>query len=205
GVKTAGSFDGSHTYAQTGSFRVRYRVTDDDGGSDEKSLNILVSGPPQIQLTLDREAVDEDAGANAASLQFILSGIDPSLPTTLSFTSSDLSEASIVPSIILPAGVVQGSVPINAVDDALLDGTQSVQLTAQLGSEVSAAATLQVRDREWIQLSLNPLFVREDAGPGAAVLRVTRSAVAEPTARQIFLRSSNELDATLPPSVLIPA
>ncbi len=205
GVKTAGSFDGSHTYAQTGSFRVRYRVTDDDGGSDEKSLNILVSGPPQIQLTLDREAVDEDAGANAASLQFILSGIDPSLPTTLSFTSSDLSEASIVPSIILPAGVVQGSVPINAVDDALLDGTQSVQLTAQLGSEVSAAATLQVRDREWIQLSLNPLFVREDAGPGAAVLRVTRSDVAEPTARQIFLSSSNELDATLPPSVLIPA
>lgn len=45
GVPTSGSFDGTHTYLQAGTWAVTVRVTDDDGGFDEEQLEIVVSGP----------------------------------------------------------------------------------------------------------------------------------------------------------------
>ncbi len=42
GVLTAGSFDGSHTYADNGTYTVTVKVFDDDGGSDAKTFQVSV-------------------------------------------------------------------------------------------------------------------------------------------------------------------
>jgi uncharacterized delta-60 repeat protein len=42
GIDTAGSFDGSHTYADNGAYTVTVTVADDDGGSDVKTFIVTV-------------------------------------------------------------------------------------------------------------------------------------------------------------------
>ena len=78
-------------------------------------------------------------------------------------------------SIVIPAGSTRVTVGVNAIDDTLLDGPQLVQFTAQLRGLSSPPASIQVLDREFIRLALNISQIREDAGPGAAVLRVFKN------------------------------
>ena len=60
GMPTAGSFDGSHIYADNGDFTVTVTVLDDDGGSDTQALLVTVVDNVQPQLTVvDNQRVDE--------------------------------------------------------------------------------------------------------------------------------------------------
>jgi hypothetical protein len=205
GAPTSGSFDGSHFYSQIGSFRVRYRVTDDDGGSDEKSFVVNVPAPAQIGATVDRASIPEDAGPNAANLNISVQGFDLGQPLTLQLSSSDPGEATLASSVTLPAGTTQISVPIEAVDDRLLDGTQAVNFIVRFGDLTSPPVSLEVIDREAVLLALNVASAREDSGAGGAVLRVSRSDTDESNSLVVNLFSSASNLATVPPSVTIPA
>ena len=144
-------------------------------------------------------------GQDAANLQIDTLGLDYSQDITLRLINSDPSEASLPATIVIPAGSSGKSVSISAVDDNILDGTQSVQFSVQLGNLVSPAVSLQVLDREIIRLALNVTQVREDAGPGAAVLRVSRSNTDIANPLEVFLKSSDVAVATVLSSVTIPA
>ena len=50
------------------------RVTDDDGGTTERTVFAFVAAPPALTLELDRSSVDEDDGAAAAMLTVRRSG-----------------------------------------------------------------------------------------------------------------------------------
>jgi PKD repeat protein len=52
GVLTAGSFDGSHIYADNGTYLVTVTVTDDDGGSDTRQFQVTVNNvAPTVAFT----------------------------------------------------------------------------------------------------------------------------------------------------------
>ncbi len=205
GVATLGSFDGLHTFAQAGNYTVRFRVSDDNGGLADQSFSIQINPPPELKLSISQTEIKENAGDNAATLLIESFGLDNSQSITLQLVSSDPSEATLPTSITIPAGATSVSVAISAVDDTLLDGTQRVQFTAQLGSLVSLPASIQVLDHETVSLALNVTQVREDGGPGAAVLRVTRSNTDNTSPLDVQLSSSNLSIATIPTLVTIPA
>jgi len=58
GTATAGSFDGSHVYADNGTYTVAVTVTDDDGGADTKTLQVTVTNvAPTLQVVGNQEVV----------------------------------------------------------------------------------------------------------------------------------------------------
>lgn len=205
GVTTIGSFDGSHTYQQAGAYRVRYRVTDDDGGTDEKSFTVQVLGAPKVRVSVDRSRTIEDIGPRAAFLTVTLEGFDSLQPQTVELFSSDNSEATVPISVIVPAGATQALAEIAAVDDRLLDGPQNVLFVGRLGGVSSEPAAFVVDDKESLEVSLDVSSIREDAGPGAAVLRVVRSDVDSPGPLSVLLTSSVPTAATVQTIVVIPA
>ena len=69
---TSGSFGGSHTYADDGTYTVTVKVTDDDGGFDEKTFTITVA--------------NADPVITVAEDQTVLEGSTLSIPTIASFT-----------------------------------------------------------------------------------------------------------------------
>jgi len=205
GVATIGSFDGTHTFARAGNYTVRYRITDDNGGLAEQTFSVQINPPPELKLSISTTEIKENAGANAATLVIESLGLDNSQSITLQLNSSDPSEATVPATVTIPAGATSVSVAISAVDDTLLDGSQSVQFTAQLGSLVSLPASIQVLDHETVSLALNVTQVREDGGPGAAVLRVGRSNTDNASSLDVQLSSTNPSIATIPNLVTIPA
>ena len=61
GVVSDGSFDGSHIYADNGTYTVSVTVFDDDGGSDTKSFVVTVNNvSPTLTVTTD-QTIDEGA------------------------------------------------------------------------------------------------------------------------------------------------
>jgi hypothetical protein len=74
GVLTAGSFDGSHTYADNGLYTVTVKVFDDDGGSDAKTFQVTVLNVAPSLSVLANQTIEE---GSLLSLTNIGSFTDP--------------------------------------------------------------------------------------------------------------------------------
>jgi len=205
GVNTRGFFGSSHTYNQMGSFTVTSIVSDDDGGTSQQQFIVAVGPPPSLELSIDKSTVAEDAGTNAATITIKRIGFDAASTLSVLLSSNDTSELQLQSSISIPAGQFSITVPVQAIDDTLLDGTVRVLLSASVGSIVSNSVPVDVLDRENILLSLNLKTIAENAGAGAATLTVTRSNTDVNQSLTVQLTSNDTSEANLPTSVVIPA
>ena len=75
-------------------------------------------------------AILENAGTSATTATVSRVGLDLSQSLTVSLVSNDRTEATVPATVVIPAGQASYTSPINAVDDTLLDGTQTVTITA---------------------------------------------------------------------------
>ncbi len=191
---TLASFDGTHTYSTAGNFTVRVRVDDGDGGIDEKTFSVAVSSPPKLSLTLDKSSIVENSGNAAAELTITRSGPASTSPQTIRLNSTDPSEASVPATVVIPANATSVKVPVAAVDDALLDGDQSLELSASGSGVDPAVIDLLVKDHETLSAVFTADTVREDAA-NAVQLRITRSNsdVSQPLPIQISGGNASEL------------
>lgn len=205
GIATRGFFGSSHTFNQMGNFTVTTVLADDDGGTSQQQFTVTVGPPPSLELSIDKPTVAEDAGANAATVTIKRVGFDPAAALSVLLASSDTSELKLPNSAIIPAGQTSITVPIQAIDDALLDGTIRVVLTASVGSIFSNNVPVDVLDRENILLSLNLSTIAENSGAGAATLTVSRSNTDINQSLTVQLNSNDTGEANLPSSVVIPA
>ncbi len=205
GVETKGFFNANHVYSQMGSFTVTIVVADDDGGSSQQQFSVSVGAPPSLNLVIDRTSIAEDAGANAATLTLKRTGFDISTALSVSLTSSDITELQLPSFVSIPAGQSSITIPVQAIDDALLDGTIRVLVSASTGSIVSNSVAVDVLDRENLIVSLSRSFISENAGAGASVLSVSRSNTDLGQSITVQLSSNDTSEVNLPASVVIPA
>ena len=132
-------------------------------------------------------------------------------PLQVLMSSSDTSEATVPASVLIPANQASTSVEILAVDDALVDGPQTVTISARptySNSSVvlpsgSASTSLQVLDDESASLTLN-LDRGVIAETGTATATVRRN-TATTAALTVNLTSSDTSEAVVPASMTIAA
>lgn len=94
---------------------------------------------------------------------------------TVQLQSTDTSELIVPQQVVIPPGQTFLLFDVTAVDDSVLDGDQNVTVQAFVGGKLNSEVRLKVRDHETISATVNPDPVKENAGPGGAVLTVTRS------------------------------
>ena len=158
-----------------------------------------------LTIEIDDPSIVENAGQGATTATVTRSNEDDAQALTVSLTSSDVSEATVPTTITIPANKTTIVVPIDAVDDSLLDGTQSATISVSAGGFVSAASVIDVLDHETLTLTVSVTEISEDAGSAALTGRVTRGNTDQSEALEVSLFSDDATEATVPTSMTIPA
>jgi hypothetical protein len=113
----------------------------------DADFTILESSTSALTVVIAAEAVSEAAGAAATTGTVSLSSAT-SGDLVVSLASDDTSEATVPSSVTILDGNSSASFDIDAVDDALVDGTQTVIVTASATGYTSGTDTLNVTDDE---------------------------------------------------------
>ena len=126
----------------------------------------------------------------------------PSSPVTVSLTSSQPADVWVPASVVIPAGQTSAVFLVTAVNDTLIDGTQTGTLTAHVEGWTDGSVTVAALDNETRTLSLSfPTTLTE----GNSTTGTVTSDDALPTPITVALVSSNVSRLTVPASVTIPA
>ncbi|MEZ6123004.1 MAG: Calx-beta domain-containing protein [Planctomycetaceae bacterium] len=126
---------------------------------------------PELTLIIADSFVYENDGA-AATTATVSRNTDTTGPLTVTLLSSDTSEATVIGTVTIPAGEsVSAPFNIDAIDDALMDGTQNITITATAGGHADGSAPLAVRDDETpgITLSVDKVTTPEQAAETVTV------------------------------------
>jgi uncharacterized repeat protein (TIGR01451 family) len=127
-------------------------------------------------------------------------------PLTVQLTSADSSQLSVPGTVTIPAGESQRAFTLNAVEDTLVERTNSYTVTAAAAGFAPASVSVSVEDndRPAVSLSLTSRTVSEGAGPNATTATLTRSPVTS-RAVTVAMVSGDPNAVRVPTSVVIPA
>jgi len=119
------------------------------------SLQVLDNEPLNLTVTLPA-ALLESAGTVAAAGTVSVAGTLLA-DLTVSLVSSDLSELAVPSNVTIPSGNSSATFSLTLVNDALVDATQSVEVTASATGFASGSAVISVMDDEQPALPANPV------------------------------------------------
>ena len=176
-------------------------ITTSATGYVDGTDTIEVTDHETLTLSIAAGSISEDGGTATATVT--RNNTDISQPLTVDLSSSDTSAATVFATVTILADEASASFTITAVDDDLLDGTQSVTITSSASGYVGSADTLDVTDHETLTLSISPQSISENGGTATAT--VTRSNTDNSQPLTVDLSSSDTSEATVPAMVTIPA
>lgn len=116
--------------------------------NDTVTLTINEDDSPQLTVSLDPSSISETAGKGAVTGTVTRPVGSEANDAVVSLTVSDTSEATAPTTVTIPAGKTSATFAIDAVDDSVADGSQSVTVTASATLFVDGKATLTVTDNE---------------------------------------------------------
>ena len=175
------------------------------GGYLGDSTTLDIEDHEELLITLDVVAIGEQAGLGAVTGTLSRSNTDRDLPLTVSMTNSDDSEVDAPASITIPAGEATVAFTLDVLDDTLLDGTQTVSLTADESRYASGQSILDVLDHETLTLLLDANHIQENDGVAAVQGTVTRSNTDIDQPLSVTFVNDDETEASAPQTIVIPA
>lgn len=129
-------------------------------------------------------------------------------PMTVNLTrTGDIDEISAPTTVVIPANQSSIFVPVNAIDDTILDGTRIAGLRASTASTryQSGSDNVNVLDRETLQFTVSKSTVPETAGFNAITGTLRRLNTDINSSFTVSLLSSDTSEITVPTTVTIPA
>jgi|GEM_PF-1939125 len=189
----------AHGLAYNSTFKIRfnhydnYDISTDGFAFDDIEVVELVSN--RLTIGLPSSATEGDAPLTATL------GVTPIPSTDLVVTlhSSDTSEAVVPASVTIPAGQSSITFPVTLPDDAELDGTQTVTITADVPTFVTGSATLAVNDNETATIAL---AIPASTTEGVADLTGTVSVSAPVDAPVVVKLSSSDISELRVPATV---
>lgn len=156
-----------------------------------------------LEVTIDAESISENGGHTTVTVSRGNILLDQSVAVQL--VSSDDSELQVGSDlIVIQAGQSSVTVNLDAVDDRLLDGTQTVTLTAFGTGFSNGSDTIDVTDYETLTVDIDPEQVSEDNG--AFAVTVFRSDLDDLTqAVTLHVSTSDDSQVTLDETVTFEA
>ncbi|MFO0975355.1 MAG: S8 family serine peptidase [Planctomycetaceae bacterium] len=174
-------------------------------GSD----SIVITDYELIALTVSANSVSEAAGTAALTGTIERFNTDLSLPYTVNVFSSDVTGLTVPATVTIPAGQSSVTFPIDAVDDSVIDGVQTVVISIDAPDYVGTkSATVSVTDLEpTLQLSASTTTVAENSGSlEVTVHRIDQADISQPLVVNLSVASVTPGAPALavPASVTIP-
>lgn len=178
-------------------------VASDGRGHIGTTASFVVQPPPLLALSTPAQ-VDETAGwlHDAGQVDIAESRVSNVVVT---LTSSSVGRLAVSNLVTIDAGATSARFDLAVANDALLEGPQSVLITASASGFSAASNVVMVIDDETAHLVLDlPASVAEGAGTltSAATVRIERAPAIPIT---VALSSDSPADATPPASVVIEA
>jgi subtilase family serine protease len=169
---------------------------------DTAVVTVLDDDVASLGLTLSTNRVVE--GSNVVATVSRIPATDS--PLSVQILSADASQVSAPGIVVIPAGQAQVTFNVLAVQDTLIERTNTYGLSAFAPGFAQATVSLTVLDDDLpnVSLTLASRTVSEGAGPNATSATLTRSPVT-PRAVVIALVSGNPDAARVPTTVTIPA
>ena len=152
-----------------------------------------------LNLSLPTNVRETDGAANG----LLTVSPAPLTDLTVSLTSNDPARLSVPDSIVIPAGQTSVSVPVSIIDNALLDGPQSVSIIAASAGYTTANVAVTVHDDETATLTVT---LPASATEGDAPLSGSITASAAPT-RDVVVQLASNMSSrlTVPSTVTLKA
>ncbi|MBO9565673.1 MAG: carboxypeptidase regulatory-like domain-containing protein [Niastella sp.] len=180
------------------------------------SISVTDDDVPGLELVLETNLVSEGAGAFATKATLRRAANSPNTAFTANLSASLPNTLILPPSISLAAGQNEKTFNVGVVDNTLADGQRVVAITAAVfvnscgcsappttAGHVSANLTITDNDGQTLTITA-PVLTLPEGMSNAGTIRITRNS--DVTAGMLVqLTSSNTNEATVPPSVLIPA
>jgi hypothetical protein len=190
-----------------------------DGLNDgNQSVTLSASAPGFPPASVPIQVIDVDLTRITLSLSTNRAVEGSSIPALISrspagpapllvqIVASDSSQLLVPGSVVIPPNSASASFSVLAIDDDLVERTNSFTLTANAPGIPATTASLTVIDNDLpiVSASLAQRSVSEGAGPNATSLALTRSPVSS-RPLLLTLASGNPTAARVPSSVIIPA
>lgn len=182
--------------ADAGTYKVRVRASSGDG-----EYVVGINARP-LYVSIPVEASEGQVLAGQGSVS-IIDAVASNV--TVALLSKDTSEVTVPASVVITAGQTSVSFDLTVLDDAQLDGTRVVRITASAPGYSQGNASIAVHDASVGTLSVEvPAAVAEGDGvlAGQGIVRVD-SAVGEDVT--VALASDDTTEARVPASVVVPA
>ena len=146
--------------------------------------------------------ISEGDGAGAATAT-VSRNSDTSDDLIVTLTSNDTTEATLVTTVTIPAGqTTSAPFDIDAVDDLIADGTQTVTFTASASGHADGTDTLDVTDDDEAGINVSAISGNTTEAGGTATFTVALDS--EPTADvTIGISSSDGTEGTVSTSSLV--
>ncbi len=173
-------------------------------------LLVVDADAPTLGLSLAATSVLKNT-VNPATSGTVTRGAAATSDLIVQLVSGDTGKVLVPTYLVIPAGQVSATFPINVLDNHLADGTQTVTITAYVTTtngnvqltQGSAAARLNLLD--YHQPSLQMALARDLTGENSTLSATVSRAQATAQALTVNLASDNTAEATVPATVTIPA
>lgn len=184
-----------------GSFELRVVVTTPDAFTSEKIVAVIFTLRPVLELALSETLLE---GMTTGGTVRINRARTTDLNVTVS--SSSPGSLSVDGPVIIPAGLTEAPFNVNAVQNEIIQGLRTVEVSASSPNALPATATVDLLDDDipLLTLSTSRNFASESAGAQAFRARLERSPASSQSVT-LSLTSSDPSVVTLPPRITLPA